>query len=82
MQILIEFIINTIVSWLVTRATSFQTKKCTFPCTRPISEAIERLRNENDDKTKTQMTQSLNQDYENETKIWRQNIHGVPFVIK
>ena len=35
---------------------------------------IERLRNENKDKTKTQMTQSFNQYSENETKIWRQNI--------
>ena len=35
---------------------------------------IERLRNENEDKTKTEMTQSLNQYSENETKIWRQNI--------
>ena len=34
----------------------------------------ERLRNENEDKTKTQMTQSFNQYSENETKIWRQNI--------
>ena len=35
---------------------------------------IERLRNENEDKTKTQMTQSFNQYSENETKIWHQNI--------
>ena len=35
---------------------------------------IERLRNENEDKTKTQMTQSFNQYSENETKIWCQNI--------
>ena len=35
---------------------------------------LERLRNENEDKTKTQMTQSFNQYSENETKIWRQNI--------
>ena len=35
---------------------------------------IERLRNKNEDKTKTQMTQSFNQYSENETKIWRQNI--------
>ena len=34
----------------------------------------ERLRNEHEDKTKTQMTQSFNQYSENETKIWRQNI--------
>ena len=34
--------------------------------------ALERLRNENEDKTKTQMTQSFNK--KNETKIWRQNI--------
>ena len=35
---------------------------------------IERLRNENEDKTKMQITQSFNQYTENETKIWRQNI--------
>ena len=35
---------------------------------------IERLRYENEDKTKTQMTQSFNQYSENYTKIWRQNI--------
>ena len=35
---------------------------------------LERLRNENEDKTKTQMTQSFNQYSENETKIWRQSI--------
>ena len=35
---------------------------------------LERLRNENEDKTKTKMTQSFNQYSENETKIWRQNI--------
>ena len=35
---------------------------------------LERLRNENEDKTKTQMTQSFNQYSENETKIWRQNV--------
>ena len=35
---------------------------------------LERLRNENKDKTKTQMTQSFNQYSENETKILRQNI--------
>ena len=41
----------------------------------PVSKtSIERLRNENEDKTKTQMTQSFNQYSENETKIWRQNI--------
>ena len=34
----------------------------------------ERLRNENEDKTKTQMTQTFNQYSENETEIWRQNI--------
>ena len=34
----------------------------------------ERLRNEDEDKTKTQMTQSFNQYSENEIKIWRQNI--------
>ena len=37
---------------------------------------IKRLRNENEDKTKTQMTQSFNQYFENETKIWRQNIRN------
>ena len=31
---------------------------------------IERLRNENVDKAKTQMTESFNQYSENETKIW------------
>ena len=35
---------------------------------------LKRLRNENEDKTKTQMTQSFNQYSENETKILRQNI--------
>ena len=35
---------------------------------------LERLRNENEDKTKTQMTQSFNEYSENETKIWRQNM--------
>ena len=35
---------------------------------------IEILRNENEDKTKMQMTQSFNQYSENETKIWHQNI--------
>ena len=35
---------------------------------------IGRSRNENEDKTKTQMTESFNQYSENETKIWRQNI--------
>ena len=34
----------------------------------------ERLRNDNEDKTKTQITQSFNQYSENETNIWRQNI--------
>ena len=33
-----------------------------------VTSLIERLRNENEDKTKTQITQSFNQ---NETKIWR-----------
>ena len=33
-----------------------------------------RLRNENEDETKTQRTQSFNQYSENEAKIWRQNI--------
>ena len=33
-----------------------------------------RLRNENEDKTKTQVTQSLNQYSEKEGKIWLQNI--------
>ena len=40
----------------------------------PSTRIIERLRNENEDKTKTQMTQSFNQYSENENKIWRQNI--------
>ena len=40
----------------------------------PGIQTLERLRNENEDKTKTQMTQSFNQYSENETKIWRQNI--------
>ena len=35
---------------------------------------MERLWNKNEDKAKTQMTQSFNQYSENETKIWRQNI--------
>ena len=35
---------------------------------------LERLRNENEDKTKTQMTQSFNQYSENETKIWHQDV--------
>ena len=39
-----------------------------------LRKIIERLRNENEDKKKTQMTQSFNQYSENETKIWRQNI--------
>ena len=39
-----------------------------FSC---VHKLLERLRNEKKDKTKTQMTQSFNQ---NETKIWRQNI--------
>ena len=41
---------------------------------RDIYWTLERLRNENEDKTKTQMTQSFNQYSENETKIWHQNI--------
>ena len=41
---------------------------------RVVIHKIERLRNENDDKTKTQMMQSLNQCSENETKNWHQNI--------
>ena len=45
----------------------------TAPLTGPLR-IIERLRNENEDKTKTQMTQSFNQYSENEIKIWRQNI--------
>ena len=36
-----------------------------------LYELLERLRNENEDKTKTQI---FNQYSENETKIWRQNI--------
>ena len=35
---------------------------------------LEKLRNKNEDKTKTQMTQSFDQYSEDETKIWRQNI--------
>ena len=35
---------------------------------------LERLRNENEDKTKKQMKQLFNQCSENETKIWRQSI--------
>ena len=38
---------------------------------------IERLRNENEDKTKTQITHSFNHYSENETKIWRQNVLSV-----
>ena len=47
-----------------------------FSNQRPSSASysLERLRNENEDKTKTQMTQSFNQYSENETKIWHQNI--------
>ena len=41
---------------------------------RVLVMAVEKLRNENEDKTMTQMTQSFNQYSENETKIWRQNI--------
>ena len=37
---------------------------------------LETLRNENEDKTKTQMTQLFNQYCENETKIWRQIIQN------
>ena len=37
---------------------------------------LERLRNENENKTKKQITQSFNQYSENETKIWRQNIRN------
>ena len=43
-------------------------------CHNGIYLSIERLRNENEDKTKTQMTQSFNQCSQNETKIWLQNI--------
>ena len=39
-----------------------------------VMERLERLQNENEDKTIRQMTQSFNQNSENETKIWRQNI--------
>ena len=35
---------------------------------------IDKLRNEKEDKMKTQMMQSFNQYSENETKIWQQNI--------
>ena len=44
------------------------------PLGRDVTSLIERSRNENEGKTKTQMTQSFNQYSENETKIWRQNI--------
>ena len=46
--------------------------KLTFYLGRAVT--LERLRNENEDKAKTQMTQSFNQYSENETEIWRQNI--------
>ena len=42
-----------------------------------LKRILERLRIENEDKTKTQMTQStqsFNQYSENETKVWRRNI--------
>ena len=39
-----------------------------------LNSIVERLQNENEDKTKTQMTQSFNQYSENEIKIWHQNM--------
>ena len=48
-------------------------KNCCFQIIEQFG-IIERLRNENEDKTKTQMTQSFNQYTENETTVWRQNI--------
>ena len=39
-----------------------------------LPDVIERLQNENENKTETQMTQSFNQYSENETKIWCQSI--------
>ena len=45
-----------------------------FFCLAILRSLLERLRNENEDKTKTQMTQSFNQYSENETNIWRENI--------
>ena len=41
---------------------------------RFLNSIIERLPNENEDKTKTQMIQSFNQCSENEIKIWHQNV--------
>ena len=41
---------------------------------RFLNSIIERLPNENEDKTKTQMTQSFNQYSENEIKICHQNV--------
>ena len=41
---------------------------------RIVLSHLEKLPNENEDKTKTKMTQSFNQYSENEIKIWRQNI--------
>ena len=49
----------------------FKMKCCLWDPRRLDLEKIERLRNENEAKTKTQ---SFNQYSENETKIWRQNI--------
>ena len=43
-------------------------------CNSVISDILERLRNENEDETKAQMTQSFSQYSENEAKIWGQNI--------
>ena len=43
-------------------------------CISVISDTLERLRNENEDETKAQMTQSFSQYSKNETKIWGQNI--------
>ena len=39
-----------------------------------VNQPQERLRNENEDNTKMQMTQSLSQYSENNTKIWSKNI--------
>ena len=39
-----------------------------------VTEIVERSRNENEDKTKTQMAHSFNQYSETKTEIWRQNI--------
>ena len=62
------------IDWQITQFSEHTatTEKSNF---RPFSQLLlERLRNEDEDKTKTQMTQSFNQYSENETTIWRQNI--------